>query len=853
MEGSLRQEDWVKFVTAVIERYKKTLVTYQEFENDVKKTVHHPNSPIKGIVYDVNCQKPFESFKIGIEAEGVPMQNPYNLNDIHVISCIIKVWFEPSVSIDKTAEMMLELFNAFWKSSMRVTPSGLISIKNSIKAMEYAQNKLNEMIDNKIISSVLFCDLDNFKAVNEMAYGAGDRVIREFACLLEKVARDIAVPLNNGGDEFVLLYLNSSPSDALLLAYAIKKELNQHDFKTGDIKVDVSIGIAVNDLERRKTFSELLNESENALKLEVKKKVKGLARFLSNHGENEQTDDIKERLKLSFCITKSNVLSVRLYNNVWLNALSMFVSRRIKEKGLSKKLIECVTDFVNWAGFEYNSELLKTCLVCSRESDFEPEVSRLDIALAVSHGLMSALLSDLSLRKSLDNETKLSIRFIEDYNRVALICSGNKVIWKSAEGIDDLTDALDFGQFWTHQENVIITSECLRLAILIKIGHEGLNLPDDLFAETIVVDDRPTKGGGLPDFWEATIARLIARLSKNPNVSLIFVIGNKDYGTRTIQKLKEATEWDENFIHEKTGMPISAVQGASERLKNTIHIVDKEKEIIDELAYRLQNYNKSLLQINEESLIEQKPRFLKRELNLESLALTNEDGCRVRTIREAFPVMLEIARNVRDIETLIRDQDERELYELVDFKVLLTDPKHDQIPDFYTSEYESLNHYFEKEFCEKTGLFGHVFEESGQLEAVINHTIHAVSRSPSPFATRRSILVVPHQPKHGGELTPLGLISIRCIPRINKDKDKIILNYSYTWRTVEALVGFPYSIYGSVRYSEFLTDEIRSGLPQEFKGKVEMGFVSYIAHSLHIFMDDYGQNIAKRIVDDASI
>lgn len=78
------------------------------------------------------------------------------------------------------------------------------------------------------------------------------------------------------------------------------------------------------------------------------------------------------------------------------------------------------------------------------------------------------------------------------------------------------------------------------------------------------------------------------------------------------------------------------------------------------------------------------------------------------------------------------------------------------------------------------------------------------------------------------------------------------MNYSFTWRTVEALVGFPYSIYGSVKYAQYLTDQIRAALPPAESRTVELGYVSYIAHSLHFFLDRYAQNIARRIVEDAS-
>src|SRR5262249_41465455 len=149
----------------------------------------------------------------------------------------------------------------------------------------------------------------------------------------------------------------------------------------------------------------------------------------------------------------------------------------------------------------------------------------------------------------------------------------------------------------------------------------------------------------------------------------------------------------------------------------------------------------------------------------------------------------------------------------VDFKVHLTNPNQDLVPTFYAEEESSLEEYFQKEFLSDSGLFGQKFKETGQLEAVLNHVATAVGDRAHQFATRRAILVIPHEIKEGDELTPLGLVSVRILPRFAQNRIK--LKYSYTWRTVEVLIGFPHSLYGSVRFSQYLTEEIRKRLSPE--------------------------------------
>ena len=113
---------------------------------------------------------------------------------------------------------------------------------------------------------------------------------------------------------------------------------------------------------------------------------------------------------------------------------------------------------------------------------------------------------------------------------------------------------------------------------------------------------------------------------------------------------------------------------------------------------------------------------------------------------------------------------------------------------------------------------------------------------------RRAILVVPNMIKDG-LTSPLGLVAIRGYPRRYRGRS-VRIDFSFIWRTVEALVGFPYSIYGSVKFSEFLVDRLRQSNP-EGNRSLAVGKVSYIASSLHISNDDYGMSIARRIVDEA--
>lgn len=128
------------------------------------------------------------------------------------------------------------------------------------------------------------------------------------------------------------------------------------------------------------------------------------------------------------------------------------------------------------------------------------------------------------------------------------------------------------------------------------------------------------------------------------------------------------------------------------------------------------------------------------------------------------------------------------------------------------------------------------------------HIKDAIEDPEKRYATRRAILVVPNGDPTEGRY-PLGLISVWLAPRFINEK--VVIDFSYTWRTVEALVGLPESMYASVKFAEELTNTIREQCENTIN--IEMGKISYIAHSLHMFLDKESMNIIRGIINDASI
>jgi len=91
-------------------------------------------------------------------------------------------------------------------------------------------------------------DIDHFKWINDtFGHSSGDRVLEQIALLLKKNCRDSDVLIRWGGEEFLIVSLNSNQTQARLLAERIRTTIETHLFEIGNdqtIKRTCSIGFA---------------------------------------------------------------------------------------------------------------------------------------------------------------------------------------------------------------------------------------------------------------------------------------------------------------------------------------------------------------------------------------------------------------------------------------------------------------------------------------------------------------------------------------------------------------------------------------------------------------------------------
>lgn len=95
-------------------------------------------------------------------------------------------------------------------------------------------------------SACLIClDIDRFKSVNDsLGHGAGDKVIRSLASIIESMVRESDHVFRIGGDEFVIIADASDVAPAMQLAEKIRRSVEEASMLAGR-QLTISLGVAM--------------------------------------------------------------------------------------------------------------------------------------------------------------------------------------------------------------------------------------------------------------------------------------------------------------------------------------------------------------------------------------------------------------------------------------------------------------------------------------------------------------------------------------------------------------------------------------------------------------------------------
>ena len=124
---------------------------------------------------------------------------------------------------------------------------------------------------------LLYLDVDDFKYINDtFGHKEGDVVLKETVKLFKSTLREVDIICRIGGDEFLIIFPDSSLNDVPLIRKRLSKKLKKLNQKLAKpYKVDFSIGLSYYNLSNPLSIEELIRIADENMYKEKKKKKEG--------------------------------------------------------------------------------------------------------------------------------------------------------------------------------------------------------------------------------------------------------------------------------------------------------------------------------------------------------------------------------------------------------------------------------------------------------------------------------------------------------------------------------------------------------------------------------------------------
>jgi diguanylate cyclase (GGDEF)-like protein len=154
----------------------------------------------------------------------------------------------------------------FEKIQRQATTDGLTGLVNHKTFYEILERELwrSRRYGGQI--SLIMVDVDNLKKIND-AFGhrAGDKVIREVSKRIKECIRQIDIAARYGGDEFAVILLNTSLSDAAVVAQRMVEAVANSPTTWNKEQIPLSISVGLGRYDADSTPEDITSRSDQAL------------------------------------------------------------------------------------------------------------------------------------------------------------------------------------------------------------------------------------------------------------------------------------------------------------------------------------------------------------------------------------------------------------------------------------------------------------------------------------------------------------------------------------------------------------------------------------------------------------
>ena len=834
----MNYSDWLAKVDRIRLWQEATLLTHEEFQHGLDQLVG-TDSPVSGIACTVALSgRPLVTLsagELGLDSERAEEPSSSRPNwgfQLDYRRTDFASRFDRNVGQD-LSRLLFRLLRSYWKPGVRDESTGLTNLKQP-GVNELADTFINRSLSNGRIVGCAFLDADEFGALNNChGHDVGDQAISEIGASYQSAcSRHDCIVTHDGGDEFTVLAAAVHEQDfvdVMLDIYRGVREISLAEYP--EIRLSVSCGISFQSPDgQAHEYQELKKAAEAAL-MEgtggARQKQRGTMNIASSSEFPEAASD------RAVLWARCSLGTPRVFANAWMNLISSETNAALATGTNPSLAVQRLADEMRLK----RSPVLRNNFAPTDHLSGAKDLALLDVALAVLHGIVGHQLH------SEGNSVASTVELHADQASVQVRCDELLVALPDQFGGEPIPRPRRLATIPRVPKD--LSDHDLRVAfktaLLVHVGEAPECLLDLPFYRSIFVDDRPTKGGQLPDFWEHAVSELLTTLRGNPNICRVYCWGDENFAPRTLTVLREIGKGSvaETDVARAVGRPESEVRELCARLEGAVCIVNTHQEILDDYLAATEDI---------EEVIELPPPTsaatptLVRDLATDRYSLGISEGFRSESIAEAVPLALEILRQPSRV-SIVNDKYGRKFHELIDFKIVIDRPEISELQEIGPIDRSQLNEYYQRAFGPKqNSLFGPEIEP--QIPRFLDELGEGMAEE-RPFTSRRAVIIIPNR-LDGEGLHPLGLMAIRA--SVASSDARSVLRFAYYWRTVEALVGLPHSLYASSKHASHLAEllERTTGYDAPITRLV------YVASSLHISSQSSVLEIAKRIVDGAS-
>jgi len=157
----------------------------------------------------------------------------------------------------------LELSHKYQRLAMS---DPLTKLANRRSALAVLQQEKSRFPRNNEPLSVLLCDLDHFKIINDKhGHNCGDMVLKALSQVFIDNVRQQDCVARWGGEEFLFILPQTSAAQAAIIAEKIRASVQDHTLECLKQQINVTISIGVSQLTQDQSIDELINNADKCL------------------------------------------------------------------------------------------------------------------------------------------------------------------------------------------------------------------------------------------------------------------------------------------------------------------------------------------------------------------------------------------------------------------------------------------------------------------------------------------------------------------------------------------------------------------------------------------------------------